>query len=72
MDWISYYVKGLMKTDSDGVLDAEKALREDHQLEERLKESMEELENLRVELSSLKESLKEADRETQASDAKAY
>ena len=51
---ITYYVKGKMRADHDDVLKAVKALREDKQLENALRDSMSELDAARKEIEKLK------------------
>ena len=56
---ISYYVKGLMKADKDEILAHIKAIRNDYEMAQLLRSSMEELEELRAQVAALKQSLKD-------------
>ena len=54
---ISYYVQGKMRADEEEVLNALKALREDKQLEDALRDSMAELNTAREEIKHLKQQM---------------
>jgi len=54
---VSYYIKALMKADQDEVLNALKKLQNKHELKKSLKDSVEELEEARLEIKKLRVAL---------------